>query len=214
MPKPAPYVIQGSLRGKKIVLPFVSFSHTRLTTQKIKESLFQIIANHCPVPEETVFCDLFAGSGQVGIEAISRGFRYTFFYESEKKKIVHIEEWLKKHHSASSFTVLQSYRKRILKTSFQLTNIELQRKLPKINGSLDMVYFLDPPYSFYKGRTFLTEVTAFITDAIEKNKENNPKYRSLLFILQFPKSVNAEYDFYDRTYEYNNNGLAVKYNRS
>ena len=63
-----PRVITGRFRGTVLFAP--EGDKTRPTTDKVKEALFSIIQNEVPGSE---FLDLFAGSGQIGIEAVSRG---------------------------------------------------------------------------------------------------------------------------------------------
>lgn len=55
---------------------------TRPTTDRIKETLFNMLQPYLP---GAVFVDLFAGSGSIGIEAISRGARKCYFVENAKK---------------------------------------------------------------------------------------------------------------------------------
>ena len=73
-------IIAGSARS----LPLKSLpgEETRPTTDRIKETLFNIIQNDVP---GAVFLDLFAGSGSIGLEAISRGAKKAVFVESSRK---------------------------------------------------------------------------------------------------------------------------------
>lgn len=63
-----PRVVTGRFRGAILQAP--EGDKTRPTTDKVKEALFSIIQSDVPGSE---FLDLFAGSGQIGIEAVSRG---------------------------------------------------------------------------------------------------------------------------------------------
>ena len=63
-----PRVVTGRFRGAVLQAP--EGDKTRPTTDKVKEALFSIIQAYVPDSE---FLDLFAGSGQIGIEALSRG---------------------------------------------------------------------------------------------------------------------------------------------
>ena len=63
-----PRVVTGRFRGTILQAP--EGDKTRPTTDKVKEALFSIIQSYVPDSE---FLDLFAGSGQIGIEALSRG---------------------------------------------------------------------------------------------------------------------------------------------
>lgn len=68
-------VIGGTAKGRKISVP--KGVCLRATTDRTKESLFNIL----PAPEGKAFLDLFAGTGNVGIEAMSRGAARTVFIE-------------------------------------------------------------------------------------------------------------------------------------
>ena len=83
-------VITGSQRGRKLVS--LEGDSVRPTTDKVKESIFNII--QFDVPDAKVL-DLFAGSGQLGIEALSRGAESCVFVDSSSKSISVVEENLK-----------------------------------------------------------------------------------------------------------------------
>ncbi len=72
-------VIAGSAKGHRLEL--VPGDSTRPITDKVKESLFNIINQNIL---GATFLDLFAGTGAVGIEALSRGAQYAFFNEKNK----------------------------------------------------------------------------------------------------------------------------------
>lgn len=63
-----PRVVSGRYRGTVLAAP--KGDNTRPTTDKVKEALFSIIQTRVP---GSVFLDLFSGTGQIGIEAVSRG---------------------------------------------------------------------------------------------------------------------------------------------
>ena len=83
-------VITGSQRGRKLMS--LEGDSVRPTTDKVKESIFNII--QFDVPDAKVL-DLFAGSGQLGIEALSRGAESCVFVDSSSKSIAVVEENLK-----------------------------------------------------------------------------------------------------------------------
>jgi len=83
-------VIAGSAR--RLLLKTPLGDNTRPTTDRIKETLFNMIQNEVP---GSVFLDLFAGSGAIGIEALSRGADYAVFVENDKNALTCIEENLK-----------------------------------------------------------------------------------------------------------------------
>ena len=73
-------IIAGTARS--LPLKSVEGLETRPTTDRIKETLFNILQNDVP---GSYFLDLFAGSGQIGLEALSRGAQYAVFVDSGKK---------------------------------------------------------------------------------------------------------------------------------
>jgi 16S rRNA (guanine966-N2)-methyltransferase len=75
-------VISGKARGRR--LHDVPGDTTRPITDRAKESLFNIIGGDI---EETAFLDLFAGTGSVGIEALSRGASFARFIDSARQAV-------------------------------------------------------------------------------------------------------------------------------
>ncbi len=75
-------VISGQARGLKLKAP--EGMETRPTTDRIKESFFNIIS---PDLYDASFLDLFSGSGGIGIEALSRGASYAVFVDNSQKSI-------------------------------------------------------------------------------------------------------------------------------
>ncbi|MBE0690725.1 MAG: 16S rRNA (guanine(966)-N(2))-methyltransferase RsmD [Anaerolineae bacterium] len=75
-------VIAGSAKGRPLKL--VPGDSTRPIMDRVKESLFNIIGRDI---YDATFCDLFAGTGSVGIEALSRGARHAWFYDLDRKAI-------------------------------------------------------------------------------------------------------------------------------
>lgn len=73
-------VITGTARGRKLEAP--AGLETRPTSEMTKEALFSIL--HFEV-EGAAVLDLFAGSGQLGIEALSRGARLAYFIDASKE---------------------------------------------------------------------------------------------------------------------------------
>ena len=74
-------IIAGTARS--LPLKTIEGMDTRPTTDRIKETLFNMLQNDVP---GSYFLDLFAGSGQIGLEAVSRGARYAVFVENNKKR--------------------------------------------------------------------------------------------------------------------------------
>jgi 16S rRNA (guanine966-N2)-methyltransferase len=84
-------IVAGSLRGRKLschVNP-----NLRPTPQMVREALFSILGNAVP---ERLFVDIFAGTGVVGVEALSRGAKMAYFIERDVRLAGEIEAHLKK----------------------------------------------------------------------------------------------------------------------
>lgn len=96
-------VISGSAKGRR--LKSVPGDTTRPILDRVKESLFNILSEET---EGTRWLDLFAGTGQVGIEALSRGAEEVVFIDITKAAIRTIYENLKHCHLMSGAQVLQS----------------------------------------------------------------------------------------------------------
>lgn len=120
-------VIAGSARSLK--LKTLEGIDTRPTTDRIKETLFNMIA---PYLYDCEFLDLFAGSGGIGIEALSRGAKEAVFVEKNPKAMECIKENLK-------FTRLE-------KKGITLTK-DVLNALYQLEGDKVFDYiFMDPPY--------------------------------------------------------------------
>ena len=83
-------VITGSARGRR--LETLEGEDVRPTTDRVKEAVFSIIQFET---EGRVFLDLFAGSGQMGIEALSRGADSASFVDNSKKSVETVKRNLK-----------------------------------------------------------------------------------------------------------------------
>ncbi|MBE7028235.1 MAG: 16S rRNA (guanine(966)-N(2))-methyltransferase RsmD [Ruminococcaceae bacterium] len=119
-------VISGSARGKKLISP--PDDRVRPTLDRVKESIFNMIA--FSVPGAKVL-DLFAGSGALGIEALSRGAESAVFVDKSRDSLLVAEENLK-------ITSLSGRAECI--------NCEFDNFLKSCTKSFDLI-FLDPPYA-------------------------------------------------------------------
>jgi 16S rRNA (guanine(966)-N(2))-methyltransferase RsmD len=131
-------VIAGQFRGRILKSP--PDLKTRPTSDRLRETLFNIIAPR--IDENTRFLDLCAGTGAVGIEAVSRGAEFVTFVDKSRKSCALIETNLDLLHIPEETTeVVMSEAKDFLSR----TNKKLEE-----NGSggegWDIVFF-DPPYS-------------------------------------------------------------------
>ncbi len=122
-------VIAGSRRS--LPLKTVPGLQTRPTTDRIKETLFNILSPWIPGCR---FLDLFAGSGGIGIEALSRGAAFAAFIEKDPQAVRVIRENL----AFTRFTEASQLVRADVKKALELPN----RQQP-----YDVV-FMDPPYGF------------------------------------------------------------------
>ncbi len=120
-------VIAGSAR--RMPLKTLEGLDTRPTQDIIKETLFNVIQMRVPGSR---FLDLFAGSGAIGIEALSRGAREAVFVEINRKAVKVIEENLEFTHLSDRAEVIYG------DAMTGLNRIESK-------GVFDIIY-LDPPY--------------------------------------------------------------------
>ncbi|MGJ9460581.1 16S rRNA (guanine(966)-N(2))-methyltransferase RsmD [Oceanobacillus sp. CF4.6] len=121
-------VIAGDLKGRQ--LKAVSGKSTRPTTDKVKEAVFQVMG---PFFDGGNVLDLFAGSGSMGIEALSRGMEYGIFVDKHPKAIHTIYENLRTMNLDQCSEVFRAEAHRALKAA-------AKREL-----KFDLI-LLDPPY--------------------------------------------------------------------
>lgn len=119
-------VIAGTARSLQLKTP--AGDHTRPTTDRIKETLFNVLQNDVP---GAVFVDLFSGSGAIGIEALSRGAQTAYFIENDTKAIGCIEDNLNHTKLMDNAIVLKQDA---------ITALEYS-----IHEAVDVI-FADPPY--------------------------------------------------------------------
>jgi len=121
-------IISGSKRGMNLQTP--DGLGTRPTSDRIKETLFNMISFDIP---DCRFLDLFSGSGQMGIEALSRGASEAVFVEKDKSAISCIENNLSKAKFTDEATLYKE---------------DVFSALNKLNGSEEFDFvFMDPPYN-------------------------------------------------------------------
>ena len=84
-------IISGKYKGR--VLDGFELKGTRPTMDRVKESLFAMIQNYI---FDSIVLDLFSGSGNLGIEALSEGAKFSYFVDSNKKAYQTIKDNLEK----------------------------------------------------------------------------------------------------------------------
>jgi 16S rRNA (guanine966-N2)-methyltransferase len=127
-------IIAGEFRGRTILSP--GTNQTRPITDRVKQSVFDMLSPSLP---DAIVYDLFAGTGSLGLESISRGCKYATFFDSDR--------------SAQS----------LLKKNIAVLKLEDRAKIiagdlftwfaaaPALAAPADIL-FLDPPYRFLTER--------------------------------------------------------------
>lgn len=82
-------IIGGQWRSRKVHFPTVS--GLRPTADRVRETLFNWLD---PVIKDASCLDLYAGSGALGLEALSRGAKFVTFVEQDPLALTHIEKYL------------------------------------------------------------------------------------------------------------------------
>ncbi|MDD4842746.1 MAG: 16S rRNA (guanine(966)-N(2))-methyltransferase RsmD [Anaerotignum sp.] len=121
-------VISGAAKGRK--LQTIDGLSTRPTTDRIKETLFNIISFDLP---ESRFLDLFSGSGAIGIEALSRGAKEAIFVD---------------HNPQCQQVIRENLMHTKLDKQGRVIGLEVPNalaQLAKEKAEFDII-FLDPPY--------------------------------------------------------------------
>jgi 16S rRNA (guanine966-N2)-methyltransferase len=124
-------IIAGKYRGRKLKSP--PSLRTRPTSDRLRETLFNILA---PRIEGVRFLDLCAGSGAVGIEALSRGAAHATFVDRARKMCGLVEANL------DMLSVPENETEVVCGESAEY----LKRSAKKGSGTHDIIFF-DPPYS-------------------------------------------------------------------
>jgi 16S rRNA (guanine(966)-N(2))-methyltransferase RsmD len=121
-------VIGGKAKGLRLSVP--RGRSVRPTADKVKEALFNIISSEL---ESTIVLDLYAGSGALGIEALSRGALHCTFIEKNPPTVSVLKENIRRVHCEAQCVVL---------------NIPVEKALPllKTQGASFHLIMMDPPY--------------------------------------------------------------------
>ena len=121
-------IVAGKHRSR--ILKSLEGDNTRPTSDKVKEAIFSRIG---PYFEEGTMLDLFGGSGNITLEALSRGMSHSVFVDSHPKAIGIIKTNVKALNEEANVEILKMDFKSAL------------NKLAQEQRSFDLIY-LDPPY--------------------------------------------------------------------
>ena len=118
-------IIAGDLKGIRITAP--KGRPLRPTSDRVKEALFSIISAEV---QGIHFLDLYAGTGSIGIEALSRGAHHAWFVEENSKHLGFLKKNVEKCHLMGKSTIIHSLVGSFITETFKPFDI----------------IFMDPPY--------------------------------------------------------------------
>ena len=165
-------IISGLYRSRILTIP--SLSITRPSKDRVREALFSPLINL----ENKTFLDLYAGSGAVGIESISRGASLCVFNDLSREAYKCIKNNLK--------TLEIPQNKYFL---FNLDDLSALRACEENNLSFDYIY-LDPPYIFNNDN-----FEKILNKIVKKYLKNYLLYQKYLNKLNFALSEKLKYNF-------------------
>ncbi len=146
-------IVAGSLRGRKINA--IVHEGMRPTPQMVREALFSILGNAVP---DRVFYDVFAGTGVVGLEAVSRGATFARLIENDAKQVSDIQKYAVQFGVADKVQVLKAdvYR-------------WAERWIPPGKDAVNL--FLSPPFPDLseKAEEFLKLMTTLLEKAPDES---------------------------------------------
>ncbi|HET6953825.1 MAG TPA: 16S rRNA (guanine(966)-N(2))-methyltransferase RsmD [Acidimicrobiales bacterium] len=135
-------VVAGSARGRTLVTP--AGARTRPTTDRVREAIFNALGSRDAIDGAQVV-DLFAGSGALGIEALSRGAAHVTFVDRDR-------------------AARQAIRRNLdtcgLADRAQIVAATVERWLASLAGTRFDLAFCDPPYAFDRWAALLDAVPA------------------------------------------------------
>lgn len=161
-------IISGKYKGRNIV--GFDIVGTRPTMDRVKESLFAMIQNYI---DNSNCLDLFAGSGNLGLEAMSEGASNCTFIDSNKVAVKTINENLAKLNIENGKVYLKDFRAFLKET----------------NDKYDLI-FIDPPYK-----------TGFIKDALILIEKYDLLMDNGLVILESDSKDKLNYSDYYRPFK-------------
>jgi 16S rRNA (guanine966-N2)-methyltransferase len=141
-------IIAGERRGHKFDGP--EGSDTRPTSEMVREAIFNILADR---PEDRTVYDLFAGSGALGLESLSRGSNFAIFIEKDRRNHALIKRNIAtlKYEGRGSIIVTDAYR---WVETYAPENAE------------PVLVLIDPPYVDFKEKP--AKIRAMISTLVEK----------------------------------------------
>lgn len=164
------HISGGSFKGRGIPFDNRSFDNADITTQKVKEALFSLTGDLSGL----VFADMFGGSGQISMEALSRGAGKVFCCETDPGRFRFISSFAASLPGEQPFTALHMPAERGLRY-FSSKDIHPD------------IIFMDPPYV---KKSPGTELYAGLLDSVVKYENAGPG--TLVIFQHFSKNLLPE----------------------
>lgn len=148
-------------KARRLPLKTPAGMETRPTSDRVKETLFNMLMPEIP---GSVFVDLFAGSGQIGIEALSRGAKKAYFVENGREAFACISDNVKFAKMTEEAVLLKQ---------------DVYTALYDIHEREVGIIFADPPYegghyekllSVLKDKRFVTQDTLVVLESDMKRE--------------------------------------------
>lgn len=183
------YIIGGKHKKRRLVAP--KSKEVRPTASQLREALFNICQHHI---EGVRFLDLFAGSGAIGLEALSRGACHATFVEKNRTSLVALKQNIQ--------NLQEEERSKI----YSCDVFEALKRLSKEKREFDII-FADPPYGTHElswsnavleavdhSSLLAKEGHLFLEDALEASEETHPPENlKLLSARRYGGAVLREY---------------------
>ncbi|MGZ4682244.1 MAG: 16S rRNA (guanine(966)-N(2))-methyltransferase RsmD [Acidimicrobiales bacterium] len=150
-------VVAGTARGRRLEAP--DGTATRPTGDRVREAVFNSLHSLGAIEGATVL-DLFAGSGALGIEALSRGAAHATFVDADRRSIAAVEANLAATGLAAQATVVRSDADSVLSRAV-------------VEGRRWDLALLDPPYAFDEWADLLTGFPADLV-VVESDRSIEP----------------------------------------
>ena len=172
-------VISG--KYKRMELKGFNIDGIRPTMDKVKEAIFGMIQAYV---DDSVCLDLFAGTGSLGIEALSNGAKHVYFNDEMKDAINVIKSNIEKTNDKNSTIIHSDYTSSIKK--FSENNIKFD------------IIFIDPPYGKIKIKSVIDKIIKY--DILNKNGIIVCEYEGEILEENYDYLNLIKYRKYGRTY--------------
>ncbi len=176
-------ILQGKWKGRKISTPSSVRGNRQFTPSILKKSLFgriqSVVLDGDLDLGTAYFVDLFSGSGQIGLEALSQGFQNVVFFELDRNRF---------------FEMIACFKEISRGNSLHLANVQFSQKdsfrffsqWKGFEEAREIVFYLDPPYIFWE--TIYDKVSGLI----RKIQALNSAGKKVLLFVQSPATIQIQ----------------------